>query len=248
MKQFETNAGNYERIRAKITYPDELYTHLATLCDSRLRALDIGCGNGVSTIRLKSYFTEVVGVDLGATLINYAKNSFPEISFIVGQAEDIEFEQKFDLVTSATSFYWMNRKLLIKKMSHWLNPEGVFCAYKYDFPIVYGQLQDFILSELVNKWGKYRDRRLVDYDNTLELMQESQIFVKTRRFLIPNIIELSPEEVGYFFLSTSYVSKYIKETGDTSYPIWFMTQIREQGGAGLVKVNFDICAYFGKVL
>ena len=105
----------------------------------------------------------------------------------------------WNLITSATSFYWMDRPYLISKLQNLLSMNGVFCAYKYDFPVPYGNLRDVINYELAAKWAPYRDSRLVNYDDTLELLNQARIFAKTGRFLIPNIIELTSEEVASFF-------------------------------------------------
>lgn len=245
MLQFEKNAAKYEKIRNKITYPTELYTYLASLCQATNSALDIGCGNGVSTIRLQPYFTKIKGIDLGHDLINFARQSYPELEFAVMKAEEIPINQTYDLITSATSFYWMDRPLIIDKLSSLLNPQGVFCAYKYDFPIPYGTLRDFIYYELATKWSKYRDQRLVDYDDTLELLNNSNIFSKTGRFIISNIIELTTEEIAYFFLSTSYVTAYIEQSGDVNYPKWFLNECSNlNGNDNYLKVNFDIHAFY----
>ena len=244
MLQFEKNADKYEKVRVKITYPTELFKYLNTLCREKNYALDIGCGNGVSTIKLKPDFKFVKGVDIGENLIKFAQNSFPNLDFKVGKAEDIESSHKFDLITSATSFYWMDRPIIVKKMRELLNDHGVFCAYKYDFPIPYGSLRDLVNYELATKWSPYRDPRLVNYVDTLEILNESGIFDKTGRFLISNIIELTPEEIAYFFLSTSYVTKYIEQSGNQDYPRWFLNECCKIEKNSTVKINFDIHAFY----
>lgn len=244
MFQFEKNAEKYEKVRKKITYPDELFEYLNSLCIGKDSALDIGCGNGVSTIKLRPYFKNVKGVDIGPNLINFAQSSFPDLEFEVINAEFIAATKQYDLITSATSFYWMNRPLIVNKLRNLLNDHGVFCAYKYDFPIPYGKLRDFINYELATKWASHRDPRLVNYDDTLEILDHSDIFSKTGRFLISNIIDLTPEEVGHFFLSTSYVTAYMERSGDTKYSQWFLDECCKIEESNSVKVNFDIHAFY----
>ncbi|MGV8732946.1 hypothetical protein ACV349_32830, partial [Pseudomonas aeruginosa] len=74
-------------------------------------------------------------------------------------------------------------------------------------------LRDFIEHELVNKWAKHRDPRLTRYDDTLEIMGSCPHLRDCRREVFANIIFLSPEEVALFFLSTSYVTRYIEQEG-----------------------------------
>jgi len=120
MKQFEKNAKAYQRVREKITYPESLYEYLNSNIikdDSRTyTALDIGCGNGVSTVRLTPYFEKVIGSDLGEMLIDQARLNYSDIEFHCIPSEEIELEDTFDLITSATSFYWMDRETVLKRL------------------------------------------------------------------------------------------------------------------------------------
>ncbi len=243
MKQFDKHADAYNVVRGKIAYPDSLYRNLAERAPAREAALDIGCGNGVSTVRLQPWFRYVEGSDLGEALIAKARENYPEIRFSVSPAETFAPQRRFDLVTSATSFYWMDRKQVLTRMADWLTPGGLFCAYKYDFPIAYGPLRDFIEHELVNKWAKHRDPRLTRYDDTLEIMGSCPHLRDCRREVFANIIFLSPEEVALFFLSTSYVTRYIEQEGGEDYADRFIAAVREIESAPQVAVNFDIHAF-----
>ena len=68
-------------------------------------ALDIGCGNGISTARLASYFTYVEGIDLGENMIEKARANYPGLQFSACAAEEFDSRHRYDLITSATSFY-----------------------------------------------------------------------------------------------------------------------------------------------
>ncbi|AJK48190.1 class I SAM-dependent methyltransferase [Burkholderia plantarii] len=245
MKQFDLHAEAYNIVRGKIAYPEKLFRTLSEACAKHQSALDIGCGNGVSTIRLADYFADVEGVDLGENLIEKARANYPKLRFSASPAEQFKTERRYDLITSATSFYWMDRPAVLAKMSDWLNESGVFCAYKYDFPVAYGPLRNFIERELVTKWAKHRDDRLVNYDNTLELMNAAGVFSSAERIVVSNIIELSPKEVALFFLSTSYVTRYMDQEGGAGYIESFIRAVEEVDRSSTVKINFDIHAFIG---
>lgn len=246
MRIFDQNADAYDAIRAKVAYPEGLYSTLAALCSRKDAALDIGCGNGVSTIRLAPYFAHVQGVDLGESLIEKARANYPEVLFSVGPAETLTVDRELDLVTCATAFYWMDRDLVLTRLADILGPAGIFCAYKYDFPVVYGKLRDVIERELVLKWSKYRDARLIEYDDTLERMQRSPTFESAERRLIPSIVELSAAEVALFFLSTSYVRRYMAETGSFDYASELTALCERVGEGNRIKVNFDLQAFIAR--
>jgi SAM-dependent methyltransferase len=246
MKQFENNADWYQRIRSKIRYPEYLYEYITKHCNTKTAALDIGCGNGVSTAPLKNYFEYVEGHDLGENLIRLAKETNPNITFRTCFAEHLSSDLKFSLVTSATSFYWMNREIVLQKIADLLLSDGVFCAYKYDFPIVYGPIRKVIDLELATKWNAYRDPRLTHYDDTLEIIRDSNRFKTTELFLLPNTIQLTPKEVALFFLSTSYVTKYIELEGGAGYAEEFVDKICNVDSSELAYVSFDIRAFLAK--
>ncbi|WP_338885338.1 class I SAM-dependent methyltransferase [Xenorhabdus sp. TH1] len=243
MKQFNKNAGSYDVVRGKITYPDELYRSLSVRAPSNEAALDIGCGNGVSTIRLKEYFVYVQGCDLGDALIERACHSYPDITFSVSPAETFSPPRNYDLITSATSFYWMDRQVVLMNLQKWLKSGGLFCAYKYDFPMVYGPLRDYIEKELISRWAKHRDPRLTQYDDTFELMRNCPHLHNAQREVFANIIFLSAEEIALFFLSTSYVTRYIELEGGKAYAHEFMENVMTIGGVNPIAVNFDIHAF-----
>jgi SAM-dependent methyltransferase len=246
MKQFDLHAEAYNVVRGKIAYPEKLFQTLSAACAKHEAALDIGCGNGVSTVRLADYFSDVEGVDLGENLIEKAKANYPALRFSACPAEQFQTVRRYDLITSATSFYWMDRQAVLGKTGQWLEDSGVFCAYKYDFPTVYGPLRNFIERELVTKWAKYRDDRLVNYDNTLELIRASGVFSSAERHVVANIIELSPREVALFFLSASYVTRYMDQEGGAGYVDAFIRAVEEIDRGDAVKVNFDIHAFIGR--
>ncbi|NRA67284.1 MAG: class I SAM-dependent methyltransferase [Pseudobacteriovorax sp.] len=247
MKQFNKHAEAYQKARGKITYPDELYEYLAGITRGKESALDIGCGNGVSTFRLQPYFDHVEGVDLGDQLIEKAKLNYKGIDFRVSRSENYLPDRTYDLVTSATSFYWMDRPKICQNLEKLLNPGGVFCAYKYDWTLVYGPLRNLVEYEMATKWSRYRDPRIVDYDDTLEILEASKVFQHCERKLISNIIELSPMDLAYFFLSTSFATRYMEEEAEDSYPEEFVNQmIAKASSDTMIKANFDIHCYIGR--
>jgi SAM-dependent methyltransferase len=245
MKQFEKNYHAYDQVRAKIKYPSELYHFLVDISKNKHSALDLGCGNGVSTFHLKNTFIDVDGVDLGEKLIESARVNYPEINFFVSKSEDFFPSKKYDLVTCATAFYWMDRVRVLDNINGFLNEAGVFCAYKYDWPVVYSPVRNFIEKELSDRWSKYRDPRIENYDDTLELIQSSGHFKRAERKVFSNILELTSQEVAYFFLSTSYVTKYIESESGENYKTYLINKIEELSSGAPIKINFDVHAFFG---
>lgn len=240
MRQFDLHADAYDAIRRKIVYPEALYQRLSSACRDHAAALDIGCGNGVSTVRLKPYFARVEGVDLGENLIAIARTNYPGIPFRVSPAESLSADRRFDLVTCATAFYWMDREAVLGRCADVLVAGGVFCAYRYDFPVVDGPARGLIEDELAKRWARHRDPRLVAPDDTLELMARSPRFVDAEQFVVPNTLELTPEELALFFLSTSYVTRFQDAEAGSGYAADFTRRVCDADRRAAVRVNFDI--------
>lgn len=240
MRQFDLHADAYDAIRRKIVYPEALYQRLSAACRGHAAALDIGCGNGVSTVRLTPYFAHVEGVDLGENLIAIARTNHPGIPFRVAPAETLTADRRFDLVTCATAFYWMDREAVLGRCADVLVAGGVFCVYRYDFPVVDGPARGVIEEELAVRWARHRDPRLVATDDTLELMARSPRFVEAERFVVPNTLELTPKELALFFLSTSYVTRYQDAEAGPGYAADFTRRVCAADPRAAVAVNFDI--------
>lgn len=74
-------------------------------------ALDVGCGSGAMTLELAQRlpFAEVDAIDIAEGMLEYAVevHDHPQISYYVGDAEEIPFEEKaFDLVYSNFMLQW----------------------------------------------------------------------------------------------------------------------------------------------
>jgi SAM-dependent methyltransferase len=242
--QFNRHAEAYDAIRARIAYPEGLYQRLARSCPRQGAALDVGCGNGASTLPLLPHFAHVEGIDIGANLVEKARARAPSVPFTVAAAESFISARRFDLVTCATAFYWMDRDVVLGRCADWLDDDGVFCAYRYDFPIVLGPVRDVVERELVEHWAAHRDGRLIAYDDTRERLARHPAFVDAERFVEPNILTLRARELALFFLSTSYVTRFLEHCRDAdAYAAGFAERVDRAAGDDAVFVNFDIHAF-----
>ncbi|MGE5196694.1 MAG: class I SAM-dependent methyltransferase [Anaerolineae bacterium] len=74
--------------------------------------LDVGCGDGKITAAMARAVPQgsVIGVDISSSMIQVAKNAFlnqKNLSFYVEDAAKVNFDQKFDLITSFTVMQWV---------------------------------------------------------------------------------------------------------------------------------------------
>lgn len=74
--------------------------------------LDVGCGDGKITAAMARAVPEgsVIGVDISSSMIQVARNAFSDqnnLTFYVEDAAKVNFDQKFDLITSFTVMQWV---------------------------------------------------------------------------------------------------------------------------------------------
>lgn len=96
-----------------------------------LRCVDLGCGSGDFTARLRPFGFELHGVDISPNSIRLARERFPEISFHVGDIEDTQLEAgSFDVVVfSGVLHHFPELERVVAECWRLLAPGGVALAY-----------------------------------------------------------------------------------------------------------------------
>lgn len=95
---------------------------------SRLRILDIGCGNGSLSYLISQQGYEVVGIEDSESGIKFARSNFPSCQFIQSNIYELpysELEKSFDVVISVEVIeHLMYPGELIKAAKKCLKPDG----------------------------------------------------------------------------------------------------------------------------
>lgn len=71
------------------------------------RILDLGCGDGVLTAKLRDFGCEVIGVDSSPDFINSAKSLRLDVRLL--DAHEMDFNSEFDAVFSNAALHWMKQ-------------------------------------------------------------------------------------------------------------------------------------------
>ena len=89
--------------------------------------LDLGCGTGTLSQKIAESGAKVIGIDAAATMIDSAKQNYPQVKFEIADAQNFSFDYKFDAVFSNAALHWMNKPTaVINCIWNSLKPSGRF--------------------------------------------------------------------------------------------------------------------------
>ena len=95
--------------------------------------LDVGCGTGHHVDKLSQYDLNVVGIDISPSMINKAKQNFPNYNFIVGDIQDISkfHNNQFThiLCLYFTIYYFEDKQKFFNNCMEWLMPGGTLIIH-----------------------------------------------------------------------------------------------------------------------
>ncbi len=103
--------------------------------------LEVGCGTGFTTYEIVKRVEDVVAIDITPEQISKAIKRFPNVEFLMGDAENLPFKDDvFDASISAGSIeYWPHPSLGIQEMARVTKPGGrvvILAPRKPENPIV----------------------------------------------------------------------------------------------------------------
>jgi len=123
------------------------------------RIIDIGCGPGNSTQILAQKWpkSKIVGIDSSASMIEKAKQDYPNQEWIIANASSYESEMKFDIVFSNAVIQWIpNHEELLIKFHNLLSDEGVVAVQVPQFwNMPLGKIIDNIAND--TRWKDQTD-------------------------------------------------------------------------------------------
>ncbi len=98
-----------ELYEARHSFVWQLGEGLIELLDPRQgeRILDLGCGPGQLTARIAERGADVTGLDASPEMIGQARQNYPQLRFVLGDAANMQFEAEFNAVFSNAALHWM---------------------------------------------------------------------------------------------------------------------------------------------
>lgn len=108
------------------------------------RILDLGCGNGALSARLHTLGANVTGLDNSSDMLRLARESYPNLTFLHGDATDFRLPDQVDAVFSNAVFHWIgDQHALLNCVAEALSPGGrLICEFggKGNTQIIHGAL------------------------------------------------------------------------------------------------------------
>ena len=106
------------------------------------KILDVGCGDGKITAELAALAPQgsLVGVDISPSMIAFATETFPSerfpnLRFVLKDAQKLDYDQEFDVVFSFTTQQWIQDHAAFLKGAHKsLKSIGNFSRHHADGP------------------------------------------------------------------------------------------------------------------
>ena len=122
--------------------------------------LDVGCGDGKITAAMASAIPNgrVIGVDISPSMIEFAKGAFSNhsnLKFLTQDAAHIDFQEKFDLITSFTVMQWvLEQQQALDGFEKALKPGGKLCI---QMPTGLPVAMEEALTQMLKskKWKEY---------------------------------------------------------------------------------------------
>ena len=98
---------------------------LRTVPDGAQRGLDVGCGEGETSRRLRQRVPSVVGLDLDAPSIEQARCHGDDIEYIVGDLHSADLaEASFDVVSAVAMLHHVDQRAGLVRLGRLVRPGG----------------------------------------------------------------------------------------------------------------------------
>lgn len=158
MMKFQDHFSRQSEIylKARPTYPENLFEFLASISPSTKICWDCATGNGQAAISLAQHFEKVIATDGSEQQIKNAmlRNN---IQYEIGTAEKSGLpEHTVDLITAATAAHWFNHDLFYTEVIRVTKPNGILALWTYSEAKITTPIDElmewFMYDFLYNYW------------------------------------------------------------------------------------------------
>ena len=118
-------------LKARPTYPNELFTFLVSIAPAKEMCWDCATGNGQAAISIAKHFKQVIATDGSPQQIKNAMQR-DNIEYRVATAEQSGLpDHCVDLITVATAAHWFNHDAFYAEAERVAKPGGILAVWTY---------------------------------------------------------------------------------------------------------------------
>lgn len=196
--------------KSRPTYPDELFSFLASKTPDNRYALDCGTGNGQAAISLSKRFSQVIASDMS---IDQLKNArvFKNVNYVIAKAENFPIREKsIDLITVAQALHWFNLTDFYPEVIRVLKPRGIIAVWAYHVFHTNPKIDNIIFGyyQLLEPYWSSKIKLIEEKYKTIPFPFEEIIHPSFEM-----IVSWSLYELLDFLSSWSATSKFLSEKG-----------------------------------
>ena len=168
-KHFEEEAKKFDQIILRlIPHYSEMIDGMATAIpfdrSSVINVIDLGCGTGTISKRIKEIFPQatITCLDLAENMIEMSKlklAEFSDVRYQTGDFKDYEFDDAYDVVVSSLALHHLvtdkDKTGFYRKVYESLRPNGVF----FNADVILGS-SDYIQDVYMEKWRSFMKKHV----------------------------------------------------------------------------------------
>ncbi|MCH9632164.1 MAG: Trans-aconitate 2-methyltransferase [Chlamydiae bacterium] len=176
--------------------------------------LDLGCGDGKISAKLSKLVPSghTMGVDLSKNMIDFAQKNFPSnqfnnLSFSTGNACELDFENRFNVIFSFTALQWaQDHQKVLLGMHRALKANGTIAiTMPMGLPLTVQQALEEMTAK--DQWRRFFTKDFSTGFNFVSLEQYQEILDKSG--FKTNLIEKIAQKD--FFESKEHLSKFMSQ-------------------------------------
>lgn len=207
---FSGHAEEYDSYRP--SYPQELYSHLATLTDHHDLAWDCATGNGQAAMSLIPHYKQVVATDASAEQVGQAE-SVGGVEFRCATAENSSLENNsVDLITVAQALHWFDLPAFAQEVERVLVDGGVLAVWTYGLMNIQNDIDELILRLYRDVVGPYWPFERTMVENGYADIEFSFTELETPAFEMG--LQWDLQQVMGYLNTWSAVKAYEKDKGE----------------------------------